>query len=137
MSFFKIYVQDVTMGFCWCAYTEIASSKMTDSKVLRKYFTSPVRDFMQKLQLCSFEILIEKGSLFSPGWPHTCSPPASASLMCRLHGCVIMSNAWENNHNAHLCSLRKERALAISSMKTFITKEERSLREIRFLLSEV
>jgi hypothetical protein len=106
MSFFKIYVQDVTMGFCWCAYTEIASSKMTDSKVLRKYFTSPVRDFMQKLQLCSFEILIEKGSLFSPGWPHTCSPPASASLMCRLHGCVIMSNAWENNHNAHLCSLR-------------------------------
>lgn len=59
MSVFKIHVQDITMGFCWFAYTEKASSKMADSNVLRKYLISPVRDFMQKLQLGSFENLVE------------------------------------------------------------------------------
>lgn len=32
---------------------------MADSDVLREYLTSPVRDFMQKLQLGSFENLVE------------------------------------------------------------------------------
>lgn len=59
MNFFKIHVQDITMGFCWYACTEKASSKMADSDVLREYLTSPVRDFMQKLQLGSFENLVE------------------------------------------------------------------------------
>lgn len=77
MNFFKIHVQDITMGFCWYDCTEKASSKMADSDVLREYLTSPVRDFMQKLQLGSFGILLK---WFSPGWPHTCSP-ASAYLM--------------------------------------------------------
>lgn len=95
-------MQDITVGFCWCAYTKIASSEMTDSKVLRKYLTSPVRDFMQKLTVVFLWDSCWNRVLFSLGWPHPCSS-ASASLMFRWHGCTSVSSAWEN-HDAQSLS---------------------------------
>lgn len=91
----------MTVGFCWYAYSEKASGKMADSSVLRKYVTSPMRDFMHSYSWFPLRILL-KQSLFSPGWPHICSPNASASLMFRLHGApvcsipgrILMPRAW-------------------------------------------
>lgn len=49
-----------------------------------------------------FENHVVTGSLFSPGWPQTCSPSASASLMFGLHGCTSIFNVWENLNDQSL-----------------------------------
>lgn len=92
-----------------CLYC-FSSNEIIDSKCLqllkslvRNYLTHfpNNRPFMEKLQLCSFEKLVETGSLFSPGWPQSCSPPQPpwclgyiGTLVFSMPGRILMSRAW-------------------------------------------